>query len=178
MFNRVEPRQISYEKLSDCHSGLIKTFQNQESDLVAFLCEDALENQKRGVSVTYLFFVQDAGERKFAGYITLLSDSIEIRQNKELQSAFENKGIGYKTLPALKIGRMATDTRFQRRGVATAMIKLAISLALDTSVVVGCRFLIVDAKGAAEEFYFKNGFRLLKEDGLNPRQLYLDLFVK
>jgi GNAT superfamily N-acetyltransferase len=142
------------------------------------LYEDALENQKRGVSVTYLFFIQENNEQKLAGYITLLSDSIEIRQNKELQHAFENKGIGYKTLPALKIGRMATNTRFQRRGVATAMIKFAISLALDTSVVVGCRFLIVDAKQAAEEFYLKKGFRPLKEDHSKPEQMYLDLFLR
>ncbi|MBI5159494.1 GNAT family N-acetyltransferase [Candidatus Micrarchaeota archaeon] len=145
--------------------------------MVAFLCEDAFENQKRGVSVTYLFFIEENGARNLAGYITLLSDSIEIRQNKCLQTAFESKSIGYKTLPALKIGRIATDTRFQRRGIATAMVKFAISIALDTSVIVGCRFLIVDAKEAAEDFYLKNGFRLLKEDCLKPKQLYLDLFI-
>ena len=55
MTERVEPSQISYEKLSDGHLEIIKTFQNQEKDLVDFLQEDALENQRRGVSVTYLF---------------------------------------------------------------------------------------------------------------------------
>ncbi len=174
----LEPSRFSIEKFSESHLQAVEGFDNQEKDLVDFLSEDAFENQKKGVSVTYLFFVQEEGLNALAGYITLLSDSIELKQNKELQHAFEDKHIGYRTLPALKIGRMATHSRFQKRGVATAMVKFAISVALDTSMTVGCRFLIVDAKEAARGFYEKKGFRIFKEENSRPTQMYLDLFLK
>jgi len=47
MVGRVDPLQISFEKLAETHMESIYKFQNQEEDLVNFLCEDALENQKR-----------------------------------------------------------------------------------------------------------------------------------
>jgi GNAT superfamily N-acetyltransferase len=178
MPDKLSPDRIAYEKLSEKHLDIIRQFENQEKDLVDFLLEDALDNQNRGISVTYLFFYLDEGRQCFGGYITLLSDSVEIKQNKDLKDAFEGKGIMYRTLPALKIGRMATDKRCQGKGVGTSMIKFAITTAFEQSKGVGCRFLIVDAKKGAEEFYLKKGFKVFIEHQKEPRQMYLDLYLK
>jgi len=43
--------------------------------LVDFLVEDALENQKNRISVTYLIFLE-SGE--LVGYVTLLNDRINL----------------------------------------------------------------------------------------------------
>ncbi len=174
---RVDSNHISYEKLNESHHSVVEIFRNQEDDLVRFLQDDALANQTLGISVTYLFFIIEKGSMDLAGYITLLSDSIGVHQNSELQHEFEDKGIGYRTLPGIKIGRMATDTRFQRRGIATAMIKFAISVALDISLKVGCRFLIVDSKETAEGFYAKKDFKPLSASSKKPAQMCLDLFM-
>jgi len=178
MPNKIPPDNIAYEKLSEKHLDVIRQFENQEKDLADFLREDALDNQNQGISVTYLFFYSDGGTQCLGGYITLLSDSIKIKQDKELKDAFENKGITYRTLPALKIGRMATDRKCQGRGIGTSMIKFAITTAFEQSKEVGCRFLIVDAKKGAEDFYLKKGFKIFIGDQKEPRQMYLDLFLK
>jgi hypothetical protein len=39
----------------------------------------------------------------------------------------------------------------------------------------GCRFLIVDAKPAAEEFYLKKGFKTLKDHNSKPEQ-YISIY--
>jgi hypothetical protein len=65
MPDKLPPDHIAYEKLSEKHLDAIKTFENQETDSVDFLREDALGNQERGLSVTYLFFYLDGDTMPF-----------------------------------------------------------------------------------------------------------------
>jgi len=67
--------------------------------------------------MTYLVFVEENNGKNLAGFISFLSDSVRIKENKELESEFNIKGITYSYLPAMKIGRMAVDERQQRRGI-------------------------------------------------------------
>jgi len=41
----VNPEQLIFEKINDQHGEAIKSFKNQEIDLVNFLLEDASKNQ-------------------------------------------------------------------------------------------------------------------------------------
>jgi len=53
----------------------------------------------------------------------LLNDSIKLRG--ELNDLFRNKDVHYGSLPALKVGRICVDERFERKGIGTEMMRLA-----------------------------------------------------
>ena len=164
---------LRVEKLSDAHSNELVQFKNQEKDLVEFLAEDALSNHRLRISQTYLFFLDEP--KTLVGYVTLLSDSIRIEENEMLRGYFNSKGVHYKSLPALKIGRMATSEKYQKKGVGSTMIYFSIEMANRISGIAGCRFVTVDAKQAAMGFYNRLGFKKLKEG--ETVAMYLDLFL-
>src|SRR3989344_870967 len=170
----IRSEEIRIEKLSKEHD--ITGFQSYEKELVKFLKEDALGQHDNKLSVTFLCFLDETNE--LVGYITLLNDKIDLIGN--LRTYFNEKGISHKTLPALKIGKLAVDDRFLRRGIGKLMVAFAYDYAdLISEQYAGCRFLTLDAKRNADEskdsihFYRKLKFNVLKEG--KRRAMYLDL---
>ena len=94
-----------------------------------------------------------------------------IRLKGEEKEQLKLIGIRYKSLPALKIARMAVDEKFVKQGIGTKLIAFSINLAVELSAQVGCRFLTVEAKNAPDlpeskkpiHFYKKFNFEVLKE---------------
>ena len=103
--DKITAAEVRIERINEKHT--IGNFQSYERELVNFLVEDALDNQKNRISVTYLLFLR-TGE--LAGYITLLNDRINLEG--ELKDTFRGKRIRYHSLPALKIGRLCVDDLF------------------------------------------------------------------
>lgn len=170
---KITAEDITIKRISSRHE--VHTFQSYERELVDFLVEDALDNQKKRISVTYLWFLK-TGE--LVGYITLLNDRINLVG--DLKETFRRKGVHYHSLPALKIGRLCVDDRFLRKGLGTTMIDFSIKVAYHIfEEYSGCRFIVVDAKRNVENdplyFYRKQGFKELsaKSEGTTP--MYLDL---
>lgn len=169
------------ERLDPKNIDLIKSFQCHEKELVDFLVEDAYNNQINKISVTYLFFLVKT--RQLVGYVTVLADAINL--NAELKKYFRDKDIHYKSLPALKVGRIAVDDRFAGKGIGTCMMKFSIFLSVKIyQEAAGCRFITLDAKRSRageldpSHFYKKIGFNVLKgrEKGTIP--MYMDTFAK
>lgn len=171
----VSLKNIKIEKLSPNHKEIINYFKCYEKDLVDFLLEDALDNQEKKISTTHLWFLKD----KLIGYITLLNDKINLEGN--LKTFFRNKGVLYKSLPTIKIGRLAVDDNFVRRGVGSLMLEFVFSIAIRTNKKVGCRFITLDAKRNADKnndsihFYKKRNFEVLKERRKGTTPMYFDL---
>lgn len=68
----------------------------------------------------------------------------------------------YKTAPAVKIARLAVDSKIKGNGIGSQLIDFAVSLSLEAILpVVGCRFLIVDSKRDSVGFYEKSGLTML-----------------
>ena len=66
------------------------------------------------------------------------------------------------SLPAIKIARLAVDSRFRSNAIGENLISHALSIAIEQiAPAVGCRFMITDAKQQAVDFYLKQGFILL-----------------
>jgi len=149
----------------------------QNSDLTSFTCiepelnnflkEDSKIYQKTHMAITYLVHY----EGNVAGYFTLVNDNIfyEHVEEDDRPSFFIHK-----RYPAIKIARLATSQKYERRGIGEIMLKVVIKLALNISEISGCRILTVDAKPKAVGFYIKYGFRkvLRKSDDTIP--LYRD----
>ncbi|MBI1968954.1 GNAT family N-acetyltransferase, partial [Candidatus Woesearchaeota archaeon] len=109
---------------------------------------------------------------------TLLNDRINLEGN--LKEAFRDKGIGYHSLPALKVGRLCVDNRFLRKGIGTLMLAFAVKVANHIfNEYAGCRFIVLDAKRNPQNepihFYRKVGFISLKERKKGTTPMYLDL---
>ncbi len=170
----IKPEEIKIELANQHHQ--VGLFQSYEKELVGFLREDALENQKQRLSVTFLWFY----ERQLVAYVTILNDKINLEG--DLKEFFREKGVHYKSLPALKIGRLCVDDRFLRRGLGKSMILSAIQIANEINRnKSGCRFITLDAKrnpnpkSDSIHFYKKMGFKSLKERVKGTTPMYLDL---
>ena len=107
-------------------------------------------------------------------------DKINLESN--LKEFFQDKGINYQSLPALKIGRICVDDRFLKRGLGKLMALTAIKIAQEMSKTrSGCRFITLDAKRNQDPvkdplpFYEKIGFQKLLEKKIGPTSMYLDL---
>lgn len=171
---------LDIRKLSEADFPLLKTFSCYEKELVDFLLEDAYPNQAAGISVTYL--VIEKKGKCLVGYVSVLTDAINLEG--ELKAFFGSKDIHYKSLPALKIGRVAVDDRFQGRGAGTYIMEFTINLAHLIGENAGCRFITVDSKRNSDpgkdpiHFYKKAGFQILKERKKGTIPMYLDLRLK
>ena len=175
----MDVNKLTFERLDGKHSELLKSFQCCQKDLKDFLLDDAIPNQKKGISVTYLFFSK---EKNLIGYVSVLTDNLNL--NADLKEYFKQKeGIHYKSLPALKIGRLAVDDRYIRKGIGTEMLYFSIYLAEQIyGRYCGCRFITLDAKRDPKEdtthFYKKLGFRVYKQREKGSVPMYLDLWLR
>ncbi|MEA2003421.1 MAG: hypothetical protein U9O53_00485, partial [archaeon] len=134
--------------------------------------EDAFENQKKGISKTYLWFHKPTNN--LVAYVTILVDAIRVHGTK-LGISFEDKGIIYKTMPALKIGRLCVSDRYQHKNIGTYIIIFVMNILLKINEKVGCRFLVTDAKKESIHFYRKKSFLVLKERLKGTIPMYFDM---
>lgn len=178
---RIKAEELRVEKLGEIHLEIIKSFQSYEPELVDFLQQDALNQQKRKISVTYLWFKRDTND--LVAYITISPDCVKVKNiDGQLAQRFRDKGINYKSLPALKIGRLCVQDKFLKRGIGKLIIQFAINIAAKLSQQVGCRFLYLDAKRNPNSnldvihFYKHMGFELYKERGNRETPLYMDIW--
>ena len=170
------------------HLPIIESFKTYNDDLREFLFEDALRSREHSVSTTFLIFAKGISGESILGYITILNDAV--RLDADLKEKFREKGYNYKSIPALKIGRLCIDDRYRNMGVGKTAVAFAIKRAVFLNLMSSCRFINVDAKRHPDKekdsfhFYKKLGFEVLKErKGIDPwRQtsgitpMYLDLY--
>ncbi|MFH1065661.1 MAG: hypothetical protein V1734_04120 [Nanoarchaeota archaeon] len=175
---KIRAEDIKIEILCPSHLSLLSSFSSYERDLVDFLVEDALNNQNQRLSLTFLWFYKT----ELVSYITLLNDRINLEG--DLRDFFMEKGILYKSLPALKIGRLCVHDLFLRNGLGRLMVVFALQIVGEISKSrAGCRFLTLDAKQNSNmlfspvNFYKKLDFKSLKERKKGIVPMYLDTYL-
>lgn len=171
-FNEIPYKDIRIEKINNHYSGIIKDFKTSNKELKDFLIEDALTNQEMNISTTYIWFYNP--KNKLIAYVTILADAIRIHGTK-LGKWFLDQGVQYKTLPAIKIGRLCVDEDYKGRGIGTKITFFVMKKLIKVSKELGCRFLIVDAKKDAITFYKHMDFKVLKEREKGTLPMYYDM---
>lgn len=79
----------------------------------------------------------------------------------------EGRGVPYAEVPAIRIGRLAVDKRYQKSGFGRAILKDALQICLNLSNEFGGRVVVVDAKNQqAASFYSRYGFKPIKQNPL------------
>ena len=140
-----------------------------------FLKERAIDHQKDMIGTTIIVHDADLGSQAI-GYMTIMADGIAVEEeHKEgfLRNVFM-KNIKYSSYPAIKIGRLAVDKRYQKKGVGRYLFNLAVAIATNINSQVGIRFIVLDSKEMSKEWYIKKlEFKQLAEN--DPYFLYYDL---
>jgi len=125
-----------------------------------YLFQDALRSQNDRIAKTWLLRERAAGN--IAAYMSLIMDAIKLSfTEKELH----NLNYPFKTIPAMKIAKLAVDAGFLERykGIGSFMINAAMGKAVNCNDdYCAARFLTVDADiehdAGVLAFYEKNGF--------------------
>jgi len=147
------------------------SFNCTNHDLNDFLKNDAIENQEQMVSRTYVCFYKE----QLVGFYTLTTDIIEV---KHIEKTHRWDGYKHKKYPAIKLARLSVDCRFERKGVGRLLLFAAVGIALNVSEYVGCRYITVEAKQEAIEFYEKHGFMIVEKTRTkNEPTLYLNILA-
>ena len=173
-------QDVSVLVLTENHS--IKPFDCEDDDLNEFLFEEAIPYRKEKLATT---FVVENNERTL-GYYSLLNDSLQLREDmftsksqfrKFLRELMPYPKRHLKTIPALKIGRLAIDKTFKGKGLGSVIMANIISRCIKMNEEQACRLITVDAYKQAVPFYQKMGFKFLIEGDKDDttRLMFLDL---
>jgi GNAT superfamily N-acetyltransferase len=171
---------IEIIELGDSASLFINAFHSDLLEIEKFLKEDALYQMKQGINRTFFWMSRD--KKYLLGYLTICADAISL--DKVQKDELIRQGVKYKSLPALKIGRMGVQKEFCRQGLGRRMIAFAVRRALAVHRLSACRFITLDAKNDENipehlkpiHFYRKNGFEILKrKEKKDVVHMHLDL---
>jgi hypothetical protein len=130
-----------------------------------YLNIDAFRSWKDHIAFTLL--LREKETKSISAYMSLIADAIKISvSEKELH----NLKYPFKTIPAMKIAKLAVDSTVQEKykGIGSFMIHIAKSFAVSCNRrYMACRFLSVDAdiehNADVLNFYKKNKFLLNEE---------------
>ena len=141
----------------------LEAFNCGDDDLNGFLKKDALVYKNKLLTKTYLLL--DKSTKKLVAFYSMLNDKVSIEQTKS-KNAFNNKvkeklnryKNHLKEIPSVKIGRLAVDLNFQKKGHAKSIIDFIKYDFSDEKNKTGCHFITVDSYKKSKEFYTKQGF--------------------
>ena len=132
------------EKLRRDHP--VEGFDGGREELNRYLVRYAWQNQQAGAAQTY---VGIAGET-IVGYHTLAVGQVILEDAPDRLK----KGLARHPIPIMLLARLATDRRWQGRGVGKALLQDAMQRTLQAADIAGIRALAVHAKDEeARRFY-------------------------
>lgn len=153
-----------FEILNEKHD--LSNFECDSNDLTNFLKNDALKQQDMNFNLTQLVIC----DNEIVGFFSLLTDTLKLKtlENNNLKKEIkleldisENNEI-----PAIKIGRLAIDKKYSKKGLGSHILRnILLSILNLSKTKVGLRFVTVDAYATALNFYVKkNNFSSRKSD--------------
>ena len=160
----------------------IKPFNCEDDDLNDFLFNKALLYQKELLATT--FIVED--EERTLGYYSVLNDSLQLKEEDFPSKSKYKKFLSHliphpkrhlKSVPAVKIGRLAIDKTYKGKGLGRIFIRNISDDCIELNKKIACRLITVDAYKEALPFYQRFGFEFLteKDEQEDIRQMFLDL---
>lgn len=131
------------------------SFNCSSLELNDFLINDALIDQNNLVNRTNLCFWKE----ELTGFFALVADTIETKTVADGIESYQ-----YQKYPAIKIARLAIDSRFEKRGIGTHLVKVIMGQVISICNNIGCRYLLVDSKIESTGFYEKFGFKIAEKN--------------
>lgn len=135
--------------------------------LNVFLKQHALQNSKAGYSKTYVMLAD--GVPDVMAYYTICAGEFACA----LLPPDELKKVPQYPVPVVRLCRLATDVKYQKLGLGSAMLVDALRRAVQVSNHIGVRAVEVDALGDRARIFYQNfGFIPLTE---NQNHLYISI---
>jgi len=159
--------RFTIEILNEKHD--LSSFDCGNADLNDFLKSDSLKNQEERFSVTRLIIA----DGNLAGFYSMTPDTLH-KGRVDISDKIPN--YPYEKYPAIKLARLAVDRNYQHKGIGRELLISFFSIANNVSKITGGRYLTVDSKREACEFYERFGFKPVmskKYDDILP--MYLDM---
>ncbi len=133
----------------------LEDFQSGEATLDTWLRERAFANMEAAASRTYV--ICPSGSRKVIGYYAICMGQIF---NQEVIGSMRRNMP--RQIPAVILGRLAIDEKWQGRGLGKALLQDAVQRSSRASQEVSARLLVIHAISVeAEAFYLHHGFARL-----------------
>lgn len=130
------------------------TFNSGSKSLDSYLKQQVTQDSRR--RITACFVAIDA-ENRIAGYYTLASASLLL---SELPTDIGKKLPRYPSVPAVRLGRLAVDQKFQGQGLGGALLADALDRAIRSEI--AAYAMVVNAKDdRAAMLYHHHGFIIL-----------------
>ena len=126
-------------------------FTSGDADSDDFIRRYAAQNQFVHRISTTIVAVED---ECVVGYATFALAEV----SRESLPTGTAQGLPAYPLPALRLGRLAVDVRFQSIGLGRRLLREVLRAALELRTSVGCAAVLVDALPAAVSFYEEMGF--------------------
>lgn len=148
----------------------VNDFNCGHESLDAFLKRFALTNTAAGIARTYITTID--GSNQVVGYYSLAASSVEQAKAPERVT----KGTPRHPFPAILLGRLAVDKRYQQKGLGKALLKDALLRSVSAADSIGVRVVLVHAKDEqAAAFYRKYDFVPSPTDPLHLMLLIKDI---
>lgn len=162
--NDIDVAELSLSPLGELDSG--GDFDCRDQEFTGHLRANAAYDMKVQMGLTYLA----RRDKQVAEFMTLAMGHLDKAGQRTL-------GIGaYGNIPVLAITALATDRRYERRGVGRYMVSSAILLATDMSKRAACKAVYLNADLDAVGFYKKLKFKpLTRSPDTGGRPMYFDL---
>lgn len=139
-----------------------------EPSLDEYLRERASQHQRDGIATTHVL-VDEGQPARIQGYCSLAAAQLNL---PDLQPEDRMRLPRY-PVPALRVARLAVDSRAQGSGLGQLLLGHAVNCALGVREQLGVRVVVVDALHAmAARFYRQYGFR---ETTAGAATMYLPL---
>lgn len=156
----------------DAKSG----FKSGQHPLDDFLKRHALRNDRDGIGRTYVLVrssEDDPALPALIGFYTLSMANV----SAESVAPLLTERLPRYPMPVALIGRLAIDSRAQRRGFGERLLIDALRRVVDAARLIGCLGVIADAKDErAERFYAAYDFQAI-EEATYPRRMFLPIGV-
>ena len=172
----INANQLAIEPFLETRN--VQSFDCGNKALNDFLCtKEVGEYEAEGLGKTYLVYFRG----DLVAYFTVSFDGLRVQYLQRVKSFTKFAKMRIETIPALKIGRLAVDRRFQRRKIGEKLLKYIAGMALDMGKRTGVRLLILQAKPDSIEFYEECGFQLAFETHSEKKRtnktMFLDLLA-
>jgi GNAT superfamily N-acetyltransferase len=171
-FNRIEVSILKDENLESCDfkdsDGSDPLYVNH------FIHHRASAYMHYNLSVIYLVKY----EGQITGFFSLSMGALEVKRMKKTDKLQEEASqlISY---PALLLGNMGVDRKFQRQGIGKWICKYCIGFAIEFSKKIACGYVYLQSNNEKKEFYKKLDFVTSGKEGKNGKiWMYRRIFEK
>ncbi len=152
---------VIIQKLDAAGQDQVSRFRMADDfDLQNFLRRHARKSAAAQLTTTYVAKVD--GSNVVIGYVSLMCAEVKLEQSYSIQ---DKQGADhYVYQPAIRIARLAVCDNYRRHAlkVGTKLLYTAIGIAVESiQPLIGCRFIVLDAKKKSIGFYEQKGFIVL-----------------